>query len=273
MKRFMLGVVAALAMTGASSVSAQTAAPGEMTLHIETLGIAKPDMATVTLTARGTGKDEKEARAKLAGSAAAIRIKLAAAGIAATAIKDGEVDVSAAPDYSAQSAAMDAAAVATAAAAEAAADAAASVGNDGAMAHDVAMDMPMLQAASMPITVTVADLAKLEAVLAAGADDTGETPKPRSFYSTRDPQAARVRAVQDALTKARSEADGYAAALGYRVIRVIAVSSAKPKPNWPDLMGLASGFDGPGNSAEQEMLRLVSATYAGAQVDYVIAPK
>jgi uncharacterized protein YggE len=268
MKRLMLGVVAALAMTGASSASAQTPGPGEMTLHIETLGIAKPDMATVTLTARVTGKDEKEARAKLAGVAAAIRAKLAKAGIAASAIKDGEVDVSATPDYAAQRESIDAAASAAAAAADAA-----SVGNDGAMAHDAAMDMPMLQAASMPITVTVADLAKLEAVLAAGVDETGETPKPHTLYSTRDPQAAHARAVQDALTKARTEADGYAAALGYRVVRVIGVSSAKPKANWPDLMGLASGFDGPGNSAEQEMLRLVSSTYAGAQIDYAIAPK
>ena len=75
---------------------------------------------------------------------------------------------------------------------------------------------------------------------------------------------------------ARAEADRYAAALGYRVVRIVHVSNAKPELNWPDLATMLGGFaayEGNGNGAMQEARALVSATYAGAQIDFVLAPK
>jgi Protein of unknown function (DUF541) len=93
------------------------------------------------------------------------------------------------------------------------------------------------------------------------------------FYSTSDPKAAHSRAIADALAKARAEADAYAAALGMRVVRIARVSSEKQGITWPDLMQWFGKVDDNGSPSEANFRRLAGSTYAGAKVDFVIAPK
>jgi uncharacterized protein len=290
MKRLVLGVLAALALAGSGSAAAQTPAAvsasalaqGELTLTIEVLGVADPDQASVTLNLRETGKDEAAARAALARTAAAVKAKLTAAGIRASAIEQGEVEVSQSPDYGAADAAAAAAADAAMAAVVAVDAQADSTEENLETANaavigttDAAMPMApaMLEQASMKITVTVTDLARLDAVIAAAPLDENSYRRPQPNYSTRDPKAGHTRAIADALAKARTEADAYAAALGMRVVRIARVSSEKPGTNWPDLMEWFGKMDDRGSPSEANFRRLAGSTFAGAKVEFVIAPK
>jgi uncharacterized protein YggE len=284
MKRLMLALVALLSFGGPAV--AQALAPGEVTLTIEVLGVADPDRAMIQQTLRGRGEDEAKAKADLAAQRAALTASLAKVGIAGSAIKFGDVRME--PDYAmAAAAAVDAAAESAteAAAAEdattedknAARAGAADAAMAGAAAAAAAMPMdmpPPRRVATQTVMVTVSDLAKLEAVQAAiPIDEEYSYRNLQPFFSTSDPKAAHSRAIADALAKARAEADAYAAALGMRVVRIARVSSEKQGITWPDLMQWFGKVDDNGSPSEANFRRLAGSTYAGAKVDFVIAPK
>jgi uncharacterized protein YggE len=265
MKRLLLALVALLSFGGPAV--AQALGAGEIALTIEVLGVADPDQATVSQTLRGRGADEAKAKADLAMQRAALSGALAKLGIPATAIKFGSVEVSAASaDY-----AMAAASTAS----DAAMDAAAAATADGANADgDAAMGMPaMQQVATQGVTVTTSDFKRIADVVAAMPRDEEYYRTPQATYSTRDAAAAHTRAIANALTKARAEADAYAAALGMRVVRIARVSSEKEGINWPNLIEWFGKMDDNGSPSEDNFRRLAGSTFAGAKIEFVIAPK
>ena len=145
-----------------------------------------------------------------------------------------------------------------------------------AAAVDAAMeDVP--QRANQTLTITVTDLTKLAAVEAVqsygSVEDVIRSTRSRANFYTTDPKAAYGRAVQTALANARGEADAYAAAMGYRVVRVSGVSNAKPRLNLPDMFSMIGRAEARGTPGADEMKKLAGSVIAGAQIDYVIAPK
>ncbi len=270
MKRWLLALIAVMSFGGPAL--AQALAPGEITLTIEALGVAQPDSAYVSQTLRGRGVDEVKARADLAKKRAAFSASMAKLGVAASAIKFGDISIQ--QDY----ASIDAAAAAAGAAAVAAADAAGDAAADAAAPEMVPMPapydpQPSGQMAVQSVFITVTDLKALEAVQGAMPRDDEYSGMPDTFYTTRDREAAHRVAVADALAKARAEADLYAAGLGMRVVRIARVSSEKQGLNWPDLMQWFAKIDGRGNPDADYFLRLAGSNFAGAKVDFVIAPK
>lgn len=265
MKRLLLALVALLSFGG--PVAAQALGAGEIALTIEVLGVADPDQATISQTLRGRGADEAKAKADLASQRTALTGALAKLGIPAAAIKFGSVELTATQEM----AAMDAASVA----ADAAMDAATTAGDDSTSAtRDVAMDMSaMPQVATQSVTVTTSDFKKIADVLAAMPRDEEYYRTPQASYSTRDTAASHTRAIANALAKARAEADAYAAALGMRVVRIARVSSEKEGINWPNLIQWFGKMDDNGSPSEDNFRRLAGSTFAGAKIDFVIAPK
>jgi len=119
------------------------------------------------------------------------------------------------------------------------------------------------------VTISLDSLDRLEEVRAKAREFSSDDYRtPRVIYVQRDPVAARDEAVAKAIKNARAEADRYAAAMGYRVIRVVRVSNAKPALNLPDVFSFISSIDRTGPND-----RVTAAVWAGAAIDFVIAPK
>lgn len=272
--RWMLGPLALIAGIGVAQAEAQPLAVGEVLLHIETVGVADTDAATVNLTVQGRGNDDATARAALKAARARVMAQLAKLGVPATAVVAGDINVN--EDYAA-AAAAGAAAAGAAAVGDAAADGTANLFAEVTSVDAASAAEEIPQRANQTLTITVTDLAKLTAVESvqtlSSVDDVMRSARSRTNFYTTDPKAAYGRAVQLALANARGEADAYAAALGYRVVRVVSVSSAKPGLNLPDVFGLIGRAQARGTPGADEMKKLAGSVIAGAQIDYVIAPK
>jgi uncharacterized protein YggE len=264
--RWMLGSLALFAGIGVAH--AEPLGAGEIVLHIESVGTAEPDAARVSISIAGSGQDEAAARAALDAARKRVMAQLARAGVVAGAVEPGEIALS--QDYGIE------ATIAAAPSGNAAADAAADAAAAAAAAVDDAHDTPARRA-SQNLLVTVTDLARLDEVEAANEPDPngdGVTyRRSRAVYFAADPKAAFGRSVQRALANARAEADIYAAALGYRIVRMTRVSSAKPSLNLPDIVAMIGRLDGRSGPERAEMAKLAGSVSAAAQVDFVIAPK
>ncbi len=283
--RWMLGPLALIAGIGVAQAQSapQSGAPqlaaGEVLLHIETVGVADPDAATVSLTVQGKGKDDATVRSALKAARSRVMAQLAKLGVPASAVVAGDISVN--EDYGYTAAAGAAAAADAAAAAGAAAAGAAAVDDAADMiAEASAVDAKAVEVslrANQTLTITVTDLTKLAAVEAVqnvgSVEDVVRYSRSRANFYTTDPKAAYGRAVQTALANARGEADAYAAAMGYRVVRVSGVSNAKPRLNLPDMFSMIGRAEARGTPGADEMKKLAGSVIAGAQVDYVIAPK
>lgn len=120
------------------------------------------------------------------------------------------------------------------------------------------------------VTIALDDLGKLEAVRSRSRDfSRSGYSSPSVIYAQRDPAAARDEAVAKAIAQARIEADRYAAAMGYKVVRIARVSNAKPTLNMPDLFQFIGTVDRRTGDSE----RLMATVWAGVAIDFVIAPK
>lgn len=261
MNRFILTALGGFALASGTTLSAQPLAPGELELHIEAVGHVAPDTAIVPINLVGTGKDDKAAAADLKQKEAALLASLGKLGIARDKAEFAKDDD---PRY-AEVQAVDIADEATREAACAAtepSDAAFDACNGGKSAART----------TRMVTIIVEDLTKLQAVSELGGADDYYPGTQMSLF-TRDPAASKAKAVSQALAAARAEADTYAAAMGYRVVRVVRVSNAKPALNLPDIMGLIGGIALRGRSEREEMRSVIGATTAGAAIDFVIAPK
>jgi uncharacterized protein YggE len=263
------------ALTFTAPLAAQPLAAGEVALHIEATAQVPPDTAIVPINLVGTGQDAKAAAADLKQKEAELLAGLARLDIARSKVEfAAEED----PRYAEVMAATELAcadypAPVTSVEAPIVSNPAAPASPRAVPVRAVINGCEAQQArTSRMVTITVEDLTKLDGVRALGNGDDYYPLSQLQLY-TRDPAAAKAKAVQQAIAQARAEADTYAAAMGYRVVRITRVSNAKPSLNLPDIMGLIGGMAMRGRSEREEMRAMVGATMAGAAIDFVIAPK
>ncbi len=275
MKALIAALITPIALFAAPA-AAQTLAPGEIELHIEGLGDTPADTAVVPVQLTGRGDTTALAKADLAKKEREFYAAIAKLGIPRSKVevaKEGE------PSYSV---------IETAVPYECATE---SVENllveaTNADSPPVAPRVVTTSSGDCPkpqerenrfLFVTVEDLSKLPALREfAGGDYYTRS---RGHYFARDPKAAYAAAVAEAIANARAEAETYAAAMGYRVVRMVRVGNAKPKINWPDLMmmfgGIAMGMASGGGEeqSEYELRAMAAGQWAGVTIDFVIAPK
>lgn len=266
MNRFILAALGGFALASATTLSAQPLAPGEIELHIEAVGHVAPDTAIVPIILVGTGKDDMAAAANLDAKGVALLERLRKLGITKEKVEFARDDD---PRYAEVQAAE---VVANDPAFEATREAACAAAAPSDLEFAACVSGQGAARTSTMVTIIVEDLTKLKGVTALGGANDYYPGTQMSLF-TRDPAASKAKAVSEALAAARAEADTYAAALGYRVVRVVRVSNAKPALNLPDIMGLIGGIALRGRSEREEMRGAIGATTAGAAMDFVIAPK
>lgn len=278
MKHLLTPAAALLALVAAPAFAAEPPAAGEIELHVEALGDIPADTAVVPLQLVGRGATEAAAKADLAKKEKELYAGLAKLGIPRAKIEpvsDNE------PQY---------ATVIEATYPEACAGAAAAAMRMKLASEPVqTVPAPVIVpigaeigcnpevTKSRTFMVTVEDLSKLPAVAKLVKEDYYTITLGR--YYARDPKAAHTAAVGEAIAKAREEAEAYAAAMGYRVVRMVHAGNAKAKLNWPDLFMLGGGIvaDIGGMGGEDDAIYTLRAFaaghFAGVTIDFVIAPK
>ena len=231
----------------------------EVMLHIDADAAIPPDRADMTLSLTGKGATRDAALSDLHAKQAAIKCSLATVGIGADKVKILE-------PIKEESIARDEAADGMASA-----TAEAGAPNVGAKRHVRPAPAPLI-GISADMMITLDDLTKLAGLQSAARANNVETFQLTyggRFYSS-DPTAARKRAREQAIAKARAEADAYAAATGYHVVRLTRVSNTSAPLNMHDLH-TAFGY---ADSARETLQPgyFASAAYATVSLDFVIAP-
>lgn len=275
MKTQAIAVLAALSMfiTPTSAV----AKPNEIELHIEATVQAAPDRVILPLEVIGTGESDAGAKADLQKNEAELMDGLSKLGIDQGKVRPAERDTNGAGLIEFFDVAEDCAA------GSAAAEAAAAVGDAGARksskrlsaAAQGAMDTAAC-AASPAVTVRktllveVSDFSLIPEISAqeSAAASSGRV---RPVYSQSDPIAARKKARDQAIAKARAEAEAYAEALGYKVVRIARVSNARPSINLQDVVTFFIGIDDRSNRMRPSWF--ASNIIESVAIDFVLAPK
>jgi uncharacterized protein YggE len=270
----LVGVAGAMVLPAAAM-----AAPGEIPLHITARGVVPPDVLTMPLPLNGSGATREAAEASLKLQQEQTLKELGKAGIDV-----GKAELS--PIETAQLAAecFDSESCGAAAAAAmvdaAAADDDAEPGKKPSRKErkkrekEAAAAMAAMQwTASATLTVEM-DPAKFFE-LRSKSELTAISGNPflygtgmSSLFGFRDRAAAKASALDKAMANARTEADAYAAALGYKVVRIAGASNAPAPFAATDLVSVFSKMDG--------MLRdpaFMTSEVANVTIDFVIAPK
>ena len=244
----------ALFLAAGPAYAAKADGPSEVALHIEAEAAIPPDRAEMSLSLTGFGATRAAALNDLKAKQAKLSAALAGAGIGAANIKFLEP----ADDQNAvleSQSRLEMAAVSSASSKRAPRD----------------VEPPQVAMSSIML-ITLDDLAKLAGLQAAARANDIETYRLNyggRFYSS-DPAAARKRAREQAIAKARAEADAYAAAMGYHVVRLTRVSNTSPPLNMHDLHTAIAYADGAKETLQPGYF--ASAAYATVSLDFVIAP-
>lgn len=271
MKRIAI-VLAALLGTAAPASAANPASSGEIELHIEAVGEALPRSASVVFEIQATGENPAAAERGLAAAKADLTRKFGEIGIKPQQITFNDMNSDLYPPP------IAIATVPVAAPAPPAPPAKPDKVQPVAVA--VAPPPPVIRPAVPPpkpkdskrstVTIALDDLGKLEAVKTKARDISRTNYRaPTVIYAQRNPAEARDEAVAKAIAQARTEADRYAGAMGYKVVRITRVSNAKPVLNVPDLVQMIFNFDRRTGDSERQM----AAVWAGVAINFVIAPK
>lgn len=190
-----LSVVAAAVGAGAApaQVSTQPLAPGEVLLEVVALGRSSvpADRATLTATVTATGATEAEAEQALAAATERARTAAIAAGVRAEEIRSNEVPLTIDVDMSLPE----------------------------APAEEAAPAVTRRRA----LEIDLGDLARMDSLRQA-LRDAGATVAGDPSYTAADLAPAQRAARADALRAARAQAEGYAASLGLRVVRIVRVT-------------------------------------------------
>lgn len=268
MKSRALAALAALSILSAP-VAVQAAKPAEVILQIEATAQVAPDRAVVPFTITGTGETEAAARADLAQKEAKFLGALSAKGIDPAKVTSenagpGRDQVKLVPvEEEAGCAAADAAATAAEAA---------PVRRRGRVPRVAGYACPQAYVrVSKTWLVTLDDPAKIDQLPAMTGEDGYPTGRLRPVFSQSDLASARKKARVEALAKANADADAYAEALGYRVVRIVRVSNAKPSINLPDMFSFIGNMED--RSARMQPSWFTATVTESVKIEYVIAPK
>lgn len=271
--RFLTACVA-ISLGGFASPSFAGNPEPEVILHIEATAQVDPDRFTVSLPLYGRGKTKARAEAELARQEAELMAHLKALGINPASVRrealgeDPKLD--AAAEEAAACAALDAAAAAEEASGEAPAMPAAKRGRNSL--EDYCADMPEKeQIVGKTYVITLGDAAQADALVEAFLDDSLSSARRRVQYGQADPVAARDKARSLAIAKARADADAYAAALGYRVVRIQRVSNARPGISMNELIGFFVLVDDRTNRKQPGWF--AATVSESVAIDFVMVPK
>ncbi|MFM5924999.1 MAG: SIMPL domain-containing protein [Novosphingobium sp.] len=274
MKPHIAQFAALFAMAGLAAAPVGAKPPAsEIELHIEASAQVPPDRARVPVTLTGYGETEAAARADLDKNREAFLASLSGQGLDRALTSPLTSDAQGRPVVTFDDEAADAAACAAAAAASDAAMSAAQPRKRGKTKVDDygCKDEPLVTAHTT-LLVETADLSKVDQIkLPAESAPVASYGRNRPVFSQSDPAAARAKARKQALAKARAEADAYAETMGYRVVRTVRVSNARPPVNLPDLFGLFAAMDNRGSTMQPSWFS--ATTVETVAIDYVIAPK
>jgi hypothetical protein len=250
-----LAASAPLAATAQAPVTTQPLAPGEVLLEVNALGLVttRADRATMSFTITGSGENAAAARTAVQQNIAEIRAMLRGQGVA-----DADIRVQPITTYDIQTAntvdmnaTMDLNAMDTA---ESVAAAAAG------------------SSANAPTELVVRNVERVPAIQSA-LTDRGIYASAGAVYALDDDSVPRRQARQQAIQKARADAETYAAALNMRVARVVRVTERLGL----DLIGMAA-------SESQMVAQIFSPqamraatgqvqTVVVVGVDYALAPR
>lgn len=245
---------------------AQAAGNDEIELHIEAIGDAQPQSGKVMFDIEAASDTPEGARRGLESAKADVKRKFADIGIKPEQIEFVDSDPDMVPNV-----------ITTVAVPIRPAPAAVA---PPARSKSPPPPVVQLQPAPPPpklkdrkrasVTISLDNLGQIEAVKVKAREFSRTSYRtPTVIYLQRDPAQARDAAVAKAIAQARADADRYAAAMGYRVVRVVRVSNAKPALNLPDLIGFVSTIDRRTGDSE----RIMATVWAGVAIDFVIAPK
>lgn len=270
MKSRALAAFAALSLL-ATPVAVQAAKPREVELHIEATAQVAPDRAVVPITISADGATEAQARANLREREHGFMAALAGQGIDASKVKaegaDGGKDpVKIEPEDAACSAADGAAAAMAVRPA-----ASSKKGKVVHRVHDVnaACTAVNITNASKTFMVSLDDLGKLDRLQILSNEELGNGGL-RPVFTQSDPAAARKKARAEALAKANAEADAHADALGYRVVRIVRISNARPAISIFDMLSFITTLDN--KTASLQPSWFGATVVETVAIDYVIAP-
>lgn len=276
------------------------AAPGEIVLHIDGKGEVAPDIYTLTQMISAEGESKAAAEAEMGEAWKVTQERIRTAGFDPATATLGpvttttEIPATCATRVACENfadaypvgpdgdAAFEAAAAATIAS-EAVAEEPAfetkkkklSKAERKARDERIAKLMkPTWQAvATFDLTIPVADIPKLDASGLVDQDQTylrmSGSPFGGRGFGLKDREAARKTAIERATANARDEAEVYAAALGYKVVRIDKVSSATPPFSSQDFVGFMTKMASLGKDAGGAL----AGETAFIGVDFVIAPK
>lgn len=262
----------ALLTLAAPAEAGKSDAGNEVALHIETEAAIPPDRAEITMSLTGSGSTEAAALADLKAKQGKVAKALIETGLPADAVKNGDPEKAALTevDQDAMEAAVDAGG--------AACDAAAGLNSRKAPPGLVVIPdgcMPVLPRFRYTASsvISVSSLSLLPKIRTKQTD-LG-LPTYNYFTNTRfyasDPTAQAKLGREQAVAKARKEADDYAATLGYHVVRMTRVSNGSPPFGMRDLHTLVGYADYAMDQTATPSF-YGAATYVSIGIDYVIAP-
>lgn len=253
-----------ICMTGAAAmalaVPAQSAdlAPGEIALHISAQGSIPAEFATWQMDIVGEGATKAEAEAALDAQEAQAKGDLNAMGPGAQiSISDPTFEETEQPDWEAYRPEEVNAADIEENLAEAAAYDAPDYEN---------LPKKKVWTARATMTITLSDSAKIVQAIAMSRGAYSYS-NPRPIFGFADEAKASRDAVAAALANARKEAEAHADAMGYRIVRIAAVSNNGAPLTLPSIIETIATLDNP------RQWPLLGQKVATVTVDYVIAPK
>lgn len=272
-----LSAIALLTAT-APAHAAKSDAANEVALHIEADAAIPPDQAEMIVTLKGSGASAAEAQAALKTKQGDLAKGLAAAGLGSSLVTSGDPVKVSDDDMDAEAAAGTAACDAMAAATDAA-DAPAPTKRKGKRKSST-MDETKLgcvpeapgftyQAVS---TIRITDLTQLDKAQGAASPLGWSAYRYGQgvHYISSNPAAAAKAAREQAIAKARKDADDYATSLGYHVVRMTRVSNVSPPFSMGDLQKLTTYADM--SPSRMTPSYFGSATYVSVGIDFVMAP-
>jgi uncharacterized protein YggE len=254
----MAGSVLALSVQAAPALAGKPdPAASEVALHIEANGIVAPDRVELPVPIEARGATREEAIAKLREKQDAFVSKLGEAGIGRDRITIQSPEEMANLVLTVDVVEYDEAPAPLA----------------GAKARANAKPKPPQVRVSSTVTVRLDDLSKLDTVQNAATSDGLNSYMfyNRARFTASDPAAAAQKAREQAVAKARAEADAYAATLGYRVIRMTRVSNGAPPFSLLDMWRMMNIVDF--NATRFQPSYYAGITPATVAIDFVIAPK
>lgn len=246
-----------VALPGAALAKNDAAASNEVILHIEANGIVPPDRVVLTVPFEAVGATKEAAEAELRQKQEGFVKQLTGSGIAADQIvteppNDQNIRRISVATYDVDMVAEDATAA--------------------ARGKAVTKPKPQVSVES-DVTVNLHDLSKLLAVQTAAekAGVQGYRLYNSAHFMTSDPAAAAGKARDQAIAKARAEADAHAASLGYRVVRMTRVSNSAPPFSLLDVWRMMNIVDF--NATRFQPSYYAGITPATVAIDFVIVPK